>query len=294
MARPLSRDLRERVVGAVLEEGLSRNRAAARFGVAVSTANLWVKLFQATGSLDHGQIGGHKPATLSGAHRDWLLARCKGGAFTLRGLVAELGAERGLKVDYVSVWRFVHAEGLTHKKRRYGSCQTHCSGLASGIGQKGGAMKIRLDEIRAGIAVHLEPAVLVQLPDTLTTATEQTVVNRKGYFLILEPYYTKRWLCAALYGEKEDKPDRHQLEISSVAKKEGHPSWTDRDSFYSELQFWAITSDDIATASENVEYAHVGARNSYALADSGKATLAAIAALSKGMEFRHISRLPVL
>ena len=117
MARPLSRDLRERVVGAVLEEGLSRNRAAARFGVAVSTANLWVKLFQATGSLDHGQIGGHKPATLSGAHRDWLLARCKGGAFTLRGLVAELGAERGLKVDYVSVWRFVHAEGLTHKKR---------------------------------------------------------------------------------------------------------------------------------------------------------------------------------
>jgi hypothetical protein len=35
----------------------------------------------------------------------------------LRGLVAELASERGLKVDYVSVWRFVHAEGLTHKKR---------------------------------------------------------------------------------------------------------------------------------------------------------------------------------
>jgi putative transposase len=49
----------------------------------------------------------------SRAHRDWLLVRCEGGDFTLRGLVAE----RGLKVDYVSVWRFVHAEGLTHKKR---------------------------------------------------------------------------------------------------------------------------------------------------------------------------------
>jgi putative transposase len=117
MARPLSGDLRERVVSAVLEGGLSRNRAAARFGVAVSTANLWVRRFQATGSLAPGQIGGHKPAVLSGAHRDWLLARCKGGDFTLRGLVAELAAERGLKVDYVSVWRFVHAEGLTHKKR---------------------------------------------------------------------------------------------------------------------------------------------------------------------------------
>jgi transposase len=39
------------------------------------------------------------------------------GDFTLRGLVAELG-ERGLMVDYRSVWEFVHAEKLSHKKRR--------------------------------------------------------------------------------------------------------------------------------------------------------------------------------
>jgi putative transposase len=117
MARPLSKDLRERVMSAVLEGELSRNRAAARFGVAVSTANLSVRRFQATGSLAPGQIGRHKPAMPSRAHRDWLLVRCEGGDFTLRGLVAELLAERGLKVDYVSVWRFVHAEGLTHKKR---------------------------------------------------------------------------------------------------------------------------------------------------------------------------------
>ena len=95
MARPLFRDLRERVVGAVLQGGLSRNKAAARFGVAVSTANLWVRLVQVTGSLEHGRIGGHKPAVLSGAHRDWLLARCRGGDFTLRGLVAELAGSGG-------------------------------------------------------------------------------------------------------------------------------------------------------------------------------------------------------
>lgn len=35
----------------------------------------------------------------------------------LRGLVAEL-AERGVKVDYRSVWEFVHAEGLSFKKKR--------------------------------------------------------------------------------------------------------------------------------------------------------------------------------
>jgi len=48
--------------------------------------------------------------------REWLLERCRTD-FTLRGLVAELG-ERGMPVDYRTVWEFVHAEGLTHKKRR--------------------------------------------------------------------------------------------------------------------------------------------------------------------------------
>ena len=48
-------------------------------------------------------------------HRDWLIERCQAGAFTLRGLVAEL-AERGLSVDYRSVWEFVHAEKLSYKK----------------------------------------------------------------------------------------------------------------------------------------------------------------------------------
>ncbi len=105
MARPLSNDLRARVVSAVVEGGMSRNQAAARFGVVVSIANDWVKRFLATGSLAPDQIGGYKPATLSGVHRDRLLERCQGGAFMLRGLVIELAVERGLKVDYVSVWR---------------------------------------------------------------------------------------------------------------------------------------------------------------------------------------------
>ena len=70
-----------------------------------------------TGSVAPGQIGGHKPKKIAGPHRDWLVGRCRERDFTLRGLVAEL-AERGLKVDYRSVWEFVHAEKLSHKKRR--------------------------------------------------------------------------------------------------------------------------------------------------------------------------------
>lgn len=117
MGKPYSMDLRERVVAAVERDGLSRNEAADRFGVAVSTAVHWVRRFRETGSVAPGQIGGHKPRILSGANRDWLLERIARGDFTLRGLVAEL-AERGVKVDYHSVWDFVHDEGLSFKKKR--------------------------------------------------------------------------------------------------------------------------------------------------------------------------------
>jgi putative transposase len=83
--------------------------------VGISTAINWVKRLGETGSVAPGKMGGHKPKAISGEHRLWLLQRIKDGDFTLRGLVAEL-AERGLKVDYRSVWKFVHGENLSFKK----------------------------------------------------------------------------------------------------------------------------------------------------------------------------------
>lgn len=120
MARPYSLDLRERAVGAVEREGMSRQAAARRFGVAASTVIEWVALFRAQGHVEPGKIGGYKPKTISGEHRLWLIERCKARDFTLRGLVSELAAERGLKVDYRSVWEFVHGEGLSFKKNSSG------------------------------------------------------------------------------------------------------------------------------------------------------------------------------
>jgi len=117
MAKPYSMDLRERVVAAVEEEGLSRNEAAARFGIGISTAINWLQRFKDTGSVAPGQMGGHKPRAIRDEHETWLRERLRQGDFTLRGLVAEL-AERGLKVDYHSVWNFVHAEKLSFKKNR--------------------------------------------------------------------------------------------------------------------------------------------------------------------------------
>ena len=119
MGRPYSIDLRDRVVAAVKSGRMSCNRAAKHFGVGISTAINWVKRVRETGSVAPGKMGGHKRKKISGEHRLWLLQRIKDGDFTLRGLVTEL-AERGLNVDYRSVWEFVHAEKLSFKKKRGG------------------------------------------------------------------------------------------------------------------------------------------------------------------------------
>lgn len=59
-------DLRRRVVDAVEREGLSCNRAAARYAIAISTAIDWVNRYRRTGNLAPGQIGGHRPKKLVG------------------------------------------------------------------------------------------------------------------------------------------------------------------------------------------------------------------------------------
>jgi putative transposase len=108
-------DLRERVVAAV-NKGMSRRGAATHFGLGINTVITWMRRLRATGSVAPGKMGGHKPKAIKGEHRAWLLQRVERD-FTLRGLVAEF-AERGLKVDYRSVWNFVHAEKLSFKKKR--------------------------------------------------------------------------------------------------------------------------------------------------------------------------------
>ena len=117
MARAFSTDLRERVVAAVEAGGMSRRRAAAHFDVGVSTVIEWVRRFRETGSVEPGQMGGHKPVLLA-AHRDFVHARfAEQPELTLRGLQQAL-ADQGVVVSYGAVWAFVHAEGLSFKKNR--------------------------------------------------------------------------------------------------------------------------------------------------------------------------------
>ena len=114
MTRPLSNDLRERVVSAVLS-GESCRVTAAQFGVAVSSVVKWSQRYRATGSVAPGKMGGHRKPVLD-PHRAFIIERVKQTPhLTLHGLKDELAA-RGVKVSHNAVWLFLRREGLRFKK----------------------------------------------------------------------------------------------------------------------------------------------------------------------------------
>ena len=116
MVKPLSMDLRERAMARVAA-GEPIRVVAAALGVGASSVSKWSTRLKATGTVAPGKMGGHVPLKLAGAHGQWLRERMAGADFTLRGLKAEL-AERNVNVDYRTVWKFVHREKLTFKKKR--------------------------------------------------------------------------------------------------------------------------------------------------------------------------------
>jgi transposase len=114
MSRPLSIDLRERVVAAHAG-GESARAVAGRFGVAVSSVVKWSQRYRATGSVAPGKMGGHRKRVLE-PHRAFIMERLgQAPHLTLHGLKAELAA-RGVKVSHNAVWQFLRREGLRFKK----------------------------------------------------------------------------------------------------------------------------------------------------------------------------------
>ena len=110
MARPLSKDLRERVVAAVIG-GASTRAVAARFGVAVK----WSQRYRATGSVAPGKMGGHRKPVLA-PHRAFIVERLRQTPhLTLHALKDELAA-RGVKISHNAIWLFLRREGLRFKK----------------------------------------------------------------------------------------------------------------------------------------------------------------------------------
>ena len=116
MAKPLSMDIRVRAM-ARLDAGDTVREVGDALSIAPSSVVKWSHLRMSTGSVAPNKMGGHLARKISGAQEDWLRARVAEAPFTLRGLVAEL-ADRGLVVDYHTLWNFVHGEGLSFKKNR--------------------------------------------------------------------------------------------------------------------------------------------------------------------------------
>ena len=118
MARAYSQDLRDRVIDAVVLEGMSCRAAANRFGVSESIAVKWVQRFERSGSRTAGKIGGYLRPKLE-PHREFLAAlRTEKPDITLQALCDRLLAERGVKADTSMMSRFFRREGVTLKKRR--------------------------------------------------------------------------------------------------------------------------------------------------------------------------------
>jgi putative transposase len=69
------------------------------------------------GKLCSGEDGGNYPPVLKEADRAFIRERLAGEPhLALRALQAELAA-RGTKASYGAIWNFVHADGLSFKKK---------------------------------------------------------------------------------------------------------------------------------------------------------------------------------
>ena len=118
MTRPLSDDLRRRVVTAV-DDGMSRRGAAKRFGIAPSTAIKWVRAWRLTGSYRPRAQGGDRRSQRIEARAEVVLALVEETPdMMLAEIAAHLESEHGLRVSQSTVWRFFLRRGITFKKPR--------------------------------------------------------------------------------------------------------------------------------------------------------------------------------
>ncbi len=104
MGVPLSEDLRIRVIRAV-EDGASRRRAAASFGVSVSSAIRWLRDRREMGRTASQPQGGDRRSDRIEAHAGFLLAKVAATSdVTLAELRDALHRERGVGVAIVTSW----------------------------------------------------------------------------------------------------------------------------------------------------------------------------------------------
>jgi transposase len=119
MTRPLSLDLRHRIIRAVAEEGMSRRGAATRFGVAPSTVVEFMRQWKATGSCEARLQGGDRRSARIEAHSAQLLALVEARPdITLGEIASHLLEAHGERFVPSVLWRFFDRRAITFKKNR--------------------------------------------------------------------------------------------------------------------------------------------------------------------------------
>ena len=117
MTKPLSQDLRTRVVAAV-ESGLSRREAAEQFGIEPSTAVKWLRLWTDTGAVEPRPQGGDQRSGRIEALADTIIGYvAEAPDITLVEIAERLKAEHGQRFAPSTVHRFFARRGVTFKKR---------------------------------------------------------------------------------------------------------------------------------------------------------------------------------
>ena len=117
MARAYGEDLRERVIKTALG-GASVRQAAARYGVGVSTAILWVRRAREGGEVTARRQGQPKGSKLD-AHAAFLLELIDASShISLQEMQVRLKDERGVWAGIGTLWRFFHTRAITVKKNR--------------------------------------------------------------------------------------------------------------------------------------------------------------------------------
>ena len=115
MGKPISIDLRSRVVAAILN-GLSCRKAAVQFDVSASSAIRWHNNWCKKGDVRPKPQGGDRKTGRIEAEAGFLLDQIEAAPdLTLAELQALLD-ERGLRVGIGTLWRFFDRHGVTFKK----------------------------------------------------------------------------------------------------------------------------------------------------------------------------------
>ena len=118
MAKPLSEDLRVRVIRAV-EGGMSRRAAAERFGVSPASAVRFVRDWRESGTTSAKPQGGDQRSHRIEAHREVILGAIQAKPdLTLTEIADMLESKLGASFAPSSIWRFLDRHAITFKKNR--------------------------------------------------------------------------------------------------------------------------------------------------------------------------------